>query len=71
MIRATQGLPGQGMQLTVAYPKTHVLAHWKRQEIALRLEGARASGEVSGSCASSQPLPDGNHGENVSTGSGS
>lgn len=38
---------------------------------ALRLEGARASGEVSSSCASSQPLPDGNHGENVSTGSGS
>lgn len=38
---------------------------------ALRLEGARASGEVSSSCASLQPLPDGNHGENVSTGSGS
>ncbi len=38
---------------------------------ALRVEGTRASGEVSASCASSQPLPDGNHGENVSTGSGS
>ena len=37
---------------------------------ALRLEGTRFSGEVSSSCASSQPLPDGNHGENVSTGSG-
>lgn len=38
---------------------------------ALRVEGTRASGEVSASCASSQPLPHGNHGENVSTGSGS
>lgn len=38
---------------------------------ALRVEGTRASGEVSASCAISQPLPDGNHGENVSTGSGS
>lgn len=37
---------------------------------ALQAEGTRASGEVSASCASSQPLPDGNHGENVSTGSG-
>lgn len=37
---------------------------------ALQVEGTRASGEVSASGASSQPLPDGNHGENVSTGSG-
>ena len=30
---------------------------------ALRVEGTRASGEVSTSGASSQPLPDGNQGE--------
>jgi len=32
---------------------------------ALQVEGTRASGEVSTSGASLQPLPDGNHGENV------
>lgn len=32
---------------------------------ALQAEGARASGEVSASCASLPTLPDGNHGENV------
>lgn len=70
MISETQGFLGQGMQLTVAYPKTHILSHWQRVELAPKAEGTRASGEVSANGASSQPLPDGNHGENVSTGSG-
>lgn len=34
-------------------------------------KGARVSGNGFAAGASSQPLPDGNHGENVSTGSGS
>ena len=39
-----------------------LLAHYG---YALQAEGARASGEVSASCASLPTLPDGNHGENV------
>lgn len=60
-------------------PESHYIQAFCKSQIAMTLaeiealqaEGTRASGEVSVSCASSQPLPDGNHGENVSTGSGS
>lgn len=39
-------------------------------ELAQSAEGARASGKASARSACLQALPDGNHGENVSTGSG-
>lgn len=60
-------------------PSSHYIQAFCKSQIAMTLaeiealqaEGARASGEVSASGASLQPLPDGNHGENVSTGSGS
>lgn len=41
-----------------------------RTELAQSAEGARASGKASARSAGLQALPDGNHGENVSTGSG-
>lgn len=39
-------------------------------ELAQSAEGARASGKASARSAGLLALPDGNHGENVSTGSG-
>lgn len=59
-------------------PESHFIQAFCKSQIGLTLaeieaqsaEGARASGKASARSAGLQALPDGNHGENVSTGSG-
>lgn len=78
-MKAAQAFMREMQRIADRNPSSHYIQAFCKAQIdmtlveieALQVEGARASGEVSASGASSQPLPDGNHGENVSTGSGS
>ncbi len=48
-----------------AWPSAIPFSLLSPEQCALLVGGTRVSGEVSASGASLQPLPDGNHGENV------